>query len=102
MTLMMFMAEVFLRSAIFGFIYCTVFPPSAIRRWVHKYMRSHPALLRSRVGEHVLVRWVQEDLDLADGEEDLMVNGGDLADDEQIPLKPSPRPKSLTNYGTAR
>ncbi|PSS08914.1 hypothetical protein PHLCEN_2v3404 [Hermanssonia centrifuga] len=68
------------------------------------YVKKHPSLLKFRVGEGVLIRWASEDLELENGEEDLMVNGANASygdDEEQIPLKPSPRKGHLTGYGTA-
>ena len=62
-------------------------------------------MLRFRVAENVLVRWAYEDLPLDESEEDVMVNGSSvnyLRDDEQIPLKPSPRLTSVTTYGTTK
>ncbi|CAL1711032.1 unnamed protein product [Somion occarium] len=82
-------------------IYFIYYPPRVLRRFISSYLKSRPSLLRFRVGERVLVRWAQEDLELQDdGEEDVMVNGGrdaesifvvDDDEEEQIPLKPSPR-----------
>lgn len=85
-------------------VYIVYFPPRRFRQFVTSYMKAHPTLMRARVGEHVLVRWADEDFVLEGGEEDTMVNADELFDamDEQIPLKPSPRRTSLNpmNYGT--
>ena len=68
-------------------------------------MRSRPSFTRFRVGEHVLLRWAQEDMGYENGEEDHMVNGEQdpdfYADEEQIPLKPSPRKGHVPSYGSA-
>ena len=63
-----------------------------MRRAVSRFVKAHPRLARFRVGERVLVRWAYEDLELeeggygmggvgsgADGEEDVMVSGKDVA-----------------------
>ncbi len=79
-------------------------PPRSVRRRFQSYVKKHPSLLKFRVGEGVLIRWASEDLELENGEEDLMVNGANASygdDEEQIPLKPSPRKGHLTGYGTA-
>lgn len=91
------------RCAIFLVAYCT--RSRRLRSKVQGYLKSHPSLLRFRVGENVLVRWAHEDLELDESEEDVMVNAtaaNYTADDEQIPLKPSPRMGSITGYGTAK
>lgn len=67
-------------------------------------MKDRPSLTRFRVGEHVLLRWAQEDMRYEDGEEELMVNGERdpiFVDEEQIPLKPSPRKGHVPSYGSA-
>lgn len=72
---------------------------------ITKYVKTHPWLLRSRVGERVLVRWAYEDFSVDGAEEDTMVNDrefeGMIALDEQIPLKPSPRRTVTVSYGSA-
>ena len=72
---------------------------------MQRYAKSHPSLLRFRVGESVLVRWAHEDLDLREEEEGLVVEGDDvnaLVDEEEhIPLKPSPRKGGFVTYGSA-
>ena len=80
-------------------------------RRIHAFLKAHP---RFRVREGVLVRWAYEDLALEangdpEGEEDTMVNAADTAyagDEEQIPLKPSPRHGrgrgKVLGYGTAK
>ncbi|GBE84263.1 hypothetical protein BKA93DRAFT_534641 [Sparassis latifolia] len=86
-------------------VYALYFPPRRLQHLVTSYVKTHPSLLRARVGERVLVRWADEDFVLDGGEEDVMVNADEQFDalDEQIPLKPSPRRSSvLTNYGSAR
>ncbi|EKM53284.1 uncharacterized protein PHACADRAFT_210981 [Phanerochaete carnosa HHB-10118-sp] len=69
-------------------------PPRPLRRRVQQYLKAHPALLRFRVGEGVLVRWAHEDVLLEDLDDEATVVHGDdvhFADEEeQIPLKPSP------------
>ena len=86
------------------------YPPRRLRRFLSSWLKSRPSLLRFRVGEGVLVRWVQEDLEL-DGEEDFMINGGgrdgdslfavDDEEEEAIPLKPSPRKvRGHSSYGS--
>lgn len=70
------------------------------------FLKSRPSLLRFRVGERVLLRWVEEEeMELADSEEDVMVNGDGesifFADEESIPLKPSPRKGRVVSYGSA-
>ena len=70
-------------------------PPRVLRRRVQQYLKAHPALLRFRVGEGVLVRWAQhEDVLLDDMDDDATVVHGDdvhyADEEEQIPLKPSP------------
>ena len=80
--------------------------PAFIRRYLRSVAKAHPTLLRSRVGENVLVRWA-EDVGM-EGDEDVMVNGGlgmgyafgRAAEEEQIPLKPSPK-LSVGSYGSA-
>lgn len=58
---------------------------------------------RFRVGETMLLRWVHEDMNFDDEEEDTMVNGGDgLITGEEIPLKPSPRKNFVIQYGSAQ
>ena len=53
----------------------------------------------------MLLRWAQEDMGYENGEEDHMVNGEQdpdfYADEEQIPLKPSPRKGHVPSYGSA-
>ncbi|KAH8103336.1 hypothetical protein BXZ70DRAFT_720347 [Cristinia sonorae] len=93
-------------AAVAFLIYIAYHPPQLIRRHVLSYIKSHPSLARFRVGEHVLVRWADEELGYEEGEEDLMVNGERdsifFDDDEQIPLKPSPKKKGLfPSYGVA-
>ncbi|KAI0929449.1 hypothetical protein AcV7_005300 [Taiwanofungus camphoratus] len=102
------MMTAFLSSAavIFLVMYTVYFPPRRLQHFITSYVKSHPSLLRSRVGERVLVRWAHEDFGLEAGEEDVMVNADGqfeaLAMDEQIPLKPSPRRSAaLANYGSA-
>ena len=88
--------------------YCVYSPPQRLREKVQSFVKRYPRLQRWRVGENVLVRWAYEDMPLEDGEEDVMVNGGVATDpiyageEEQIPLKPSPRKASVTSYGTAK
>ncbi|KAH9829827.1 uncharacterized protein C8Q71DRAFT_389497 [Rhodofomes roseus] len=81
-------------------------PPTKLRRVVLSYMKNHPWVMHSRVGEGVLLRWAREDLIFDAGEEDTMVNGpvgprSALGLDEGIPLKPSPRRPNANNYGSA-
>lgn len=80
-------------------------PPRPLRQRVIAFLKSRPSLLRFRVGENVLVRWAEEDIELLDGEEDVMVNGDGesifFADEESIPLKPSPRKGRILSYGSA-
>ncbi|KIJ64009.1 hypothetical protein HYDPIDRAFT_28903 [Hydnomerulius pinastri MD-312] len=74
-------------------------PPRPLRRFIRKHVDPK----RFRVGEALLLRWADEDMEMIDGEEDVMVNGGDdLIDDESIPLKPSPRKNPLVYYGSAQ
>lgn len=81
--------------------------PTFLRRSLRSVAKAHPWLLRSRAGENALVRWAEEVG--MEGDEDIMVNGGLAmgyapgrgADDEQIPLKPSPRMGTGNNYGSA-
>ncbi|KZT64737.1 hypothetical protein DAEQUDRAFT_732285 [Daedalea quercina L-15889] len=96
-------------SALFVFIatYLLHHPPAWLRRFVLSYMKTHPWLMHSRVGERVLMRWAREDLIFDAGEEDVMVNGpvwpgvrAAAGIDEGIPLKPAPRP-TPNNYGSA-
>lgn len=82
-------------------------PPRPLRRRVQQFLKAHPALLRFRVGEGVLVRWAQhEDVLLDDMDDDATVVHGDdvhfMDEEEQIPLKPSPhRTRSgHTTYGS--
>ncbi|CCM03455.1 uncharacterized protein FIBRA_05588 [Fibroporia radiculosa] len=92
-------------GVVLGIMYVLYFPPPRVRAFMSSYVKRHPWLLRSRVGERALVRWASEDFVFDAGEEDTMVNAeGDLdaiALDEQIPLKPSPRRSVVSNYGTA-
>ncbi|KAI0075596.1 hypothetical protein K474DRAFT_1599538 [Panus rudis PR-1116 ss-1] len=86
-------------------VYLIYWPPRRLRQAVSSYLKSHPRLLRFRVGENVLVRWAQEDLELEDGEEDVMVNGEReplfvLEEEDGIPLKPSPRKGRTSLYGS--
>ena len=77
-------------------------PPAFLRPYLSPLRRAFPF----RVTEGRLVRWAAEDLALAgleygddgEGEEDLMVN------QEEIPLKPSPRlgRGRVADYGAAR
>ena len=81
-------------------------PPTRVRQYVTRFLKTHPRLARFRVGEQVLVRWAYEALEMDEGyrpsEEDTMVNWS--ADEERpgegIPLKPSPKKGGLLNYGT--
>ncbi|KAJ3540976.1 hypothetical protein NM688_g6149 [Phlebia brevispora] len=85
--------------------YCIHSPPKRFRKRFQEYLKKHPSLLRFRVGENVLVRWAYEDLALDESEEDVMVNATNdnyLGDDEQIPLKPSPRKPLIASYGAAK
>ncbi|KAI0700287.1 hypothetical protein BC835DRAFT_444835 [Cytidiella melzeri] len=81
--------------------YLIYFPPRKLRRFVSKFLKKHTNF---RVGENVLVRWAHDEIDL---EEDgpLFINGDDISndieDEENIPLKPSPRKVTFTTYGTA-
>ena len=81
-------------------------PPRALRRRVQHLLKAHPSLLRFRVGESVLVRWAHEDVILDDLEDETVVNGDDvhyLDEEEQIPLKPSPRKTAgIVSYGTTK
>ncbi|KAI0795025.1 autophagy-related protein 27-domain-containing protein [Abortiporus biennis] len=92
-------------SVVMLLIYLIYWPPRILRQVLASFLKSHPSLLRFRVGESVLVRWAQEDMNLDDFEEDVMVNGEDddvfFDDEEQIPLKPSPRKVRFASYGTA-
>ncbi|KAH9912464.1 uncharacterized protein B0H18DRAFT_1053838 [Fomitopsis serialis] len=79
-------------------------PPARLRRFALSYMKTHPWLMHSRVGERMLMRWAREDLIFDAGEEDVMINGptnvrSAVGLDEGIPLKPSPRRPN--NYGSA-
>ena len=79
-------------------------PPRPLRRRVQQYLKAHPALLRFRVGEGVLVRWAHEEV-LLDNLEGDVVEGDDVnwaREEEQIPLKPSPRKGNIAFYGTTR
>ncbi|KAI8986763.1 autophagy-related protein 27-domain-containing protein [Trametes punicea] len=93
-------------TAVLVLAYLAWFPPARVRQYVTRFLKAHPRLARFRVGEHVLVRWAYEDLELdnsygyADSEEDVMVNFAPEADPEGIPLKPSPRLGGYTGYGT--
>ncbi|PCH37043.1 hypothetical protein WOLCODRAFT_140694 [Wolfiporia cocos MD-104 SS10] len=102
------MMRVLASSAAFMLVimYLVYFPPRRLRRYITSYVKTHPRLLRSRVGERVLVRWSHEDFPVFDAsEEDTMVNTNaeyeGIGTDEQIPLKPSPRRSVLANYGSA-
>ncbi|KAH7908806.1 hypothetical protein BJ138DRAFT_1156856 [Hygrophoropsis aurantiaca] len=78
------------------------YPPKSLRSAVRKYTKSG----RFRVGEINLVHWANEDMGFLDEEVGTMVNADnndDLdGDDESIPLKPSPRQKSVRYYGSAQ
>ncbi|KAK7691468.1 hypothetical protein QCA50_004867 [Cerrena zonata] len=98
-------------TLVFISVYFIYYPPRRLRRFLSSWLKARPSLLRFRVGERVLLRWVEEDLELDDGEEDFMVNGGgrdsesifavDEDDEEAIPLKPSPRKtRGHSNYGS--
>ena len=88
--------------------YCVRSPPQRLRARLQKLLRDNPRLMRFRVGENVLVRWAYEDMALEEGEEDVMVNGVEpifVGDEEQIPLKPSPRKgrgSHFASYGIAK
>lgn len=99
------------RTLVLISIYFIYYPPRRLRRFLSSWIKARPSLLRFRVGERVLVRWVQEDLELDDGDEDFMVNGGgrdresifavDENEDEAIPLSPSPRKmQGFSGYGS--
>ncbi|KAI0371892.1 hypothetical protein BV20DRAFT_126812 [Pilatotrama ljubarskyi] len=94
-------------TAVLALAYIAWFPPTRVRQYVSRFMKAHPRLARFRVGERVLMRWAYEDLEMDDeygygeGEEDVMVNFAPVADQEGIPLKPSPRPSGFTTYGAA-
>lgn len=80
-------------------------PPRPLRRQVQQFLKNHPSLLRFRVGESVLVRWAHEDVLLEDLDDETVVNGDDVNysyEEEQIPLKPSPRKTGITTYGSMR
>ena len=72
---------------------------------MQQFLKSRPALLRFRVGEGVLVRWAHEDVLLDDMDDETVVNGDDVnyvPEEEQIPLKPSPRKNGIITYGSTR
>ncbi|KAI0067028.1 hypothetical protein BV25DRAFT_1878067 [Artomyces pyxidatus] len=80
-------------AALFGVAYVTLHPPEFVRSF--RIRR-----LRTRVSADKLLRWADEDLALMEvGEEDEMVNAH--VDNEQIPLKPSPK-LGFANYGSAK
>ncbi len=91
-------------TAVMALAYLVWRPPARVRHYVTRFVKAHPRLGRFRVGEHVLVRWAYEDLEMDEdlGEEDTMVNFSPAEEvDEGIPLKPSPRKGRWTSYGTA-
>ena len=72
---------------------------------MQQHLKNHPSLLRFRVGENVLVRWAHEDVLLDDMDDETVVNGDDVNyvyEEEQIPLKPSPRKSGIVTYGSTR
>lgn len=78
---------------ILGYLFYS--PPAIVQRYVTAYMK--PVQFRATEGR--ILHWAQEDMELLEGEEDVMING---AMDEQIPLKPSPPQRRLfANYGSA-
>ena len=91
------------RVAVFAVAYLIYSPPRPLRRRVQQFLKAHPALLRFRVGEGVLVRWAHEDVLLEDIEDEATVVHGDDAhfvnEEEQIPLKPSPH-RTRTGHAT--
>ncbi|OBZ77234.1 hypothetical protein A0H81_02042 [Grifola frondosa] len=99
-TMMVILSSV---TAVFLLAYLVYFPPAVVRRRIVSFIKSHPRFMRFRLRERVLVRWAYEDLELETGEEDVMVNAEEPLDmqDEQIPLKPSPRRNAFMNYGSA-
>ncbi|KAA1472706.1 hypothetical protein DENSPDRAFT_839047 [Dentipellis sp. KUC8613] len=94
-------------AVLFGLGYTFIHPPPPLRRRMAPVIRRiRRSRFSSAVGENKLLRWAQEDLALADfDEEDEMVNARGSDDiegwDEQIPLKPSPKSPAVANYGTA-
>ncbi|KZT19408.1 hypothetical protein NEOLEDRAFT_1142075 [Neolentinus lepideus HHB14362 ss-1] len=76
-------------------------PPLAFRRVVLRTSR-RLGLSKFRASETRLVQWASQFHDIEDeeGEEDFMVNGRDVPE-EQIPLAPSPKRTTFTNYGSA-
>jgi hypothetical protein len=85
--------------------YVVYSPPRPLRRRVQQFLKDHPSLLRFRVGESVLVRWAHEDVLLDNFEDETVVNGDDVNyadEEEQIPLKPSPRKTGIVSYGTTK
>lgn len=98
------LADADCRGVIGAIAYLIHSPPRPLRRKLQQYMKDHPSLLRFRVGENVLVRWAHEDVILDDLEDETVVNGDDInyAEEEQIPLKPSPRKTGIVSYGTTK
>ncbi|KIP04092.1 hypothetical protein PHLGIDRAFT_25794 [Phlebiopsis gigantea 11061_1 CR5-6] len=93
------------RFAIAVVAYLIYSPPRWLRRQIQQYLKNHPSLLRFRVGESVLVRWAHEDVLLDDMDDETVVNGDDVNyvyEEEQIPLKPSPRKSGIVTYGSTR
>ncbi|KAI0087182.1 hypothetical protein BDY19DRAFT_995257 [Irpex rosettiformis] len=82
--------------------YLIYFPPRPFRRFISRFLKRHPSI-HFRVGETVLVRWAQEEMDL-DEDDPMFVNGDDISqfldDEEGIPLKPSPHKGGVVTYGS--
>ncbi|KAF9218865.1 hypothetical protein BS17DRAFT_790408 [Gyrodon lividus] len=73
--------------------------PRPLQRWIRKYTVSS----RFHVGEARLLQWAYEDAHWMGSKEDFMVNGGDDSiDDDNIPLKPTPRKNFSVHYGSAQ
>ncbi|KZT02824.1 uncharacterized protein LAESUDRAFT_729791 [Laetiporus sulphureus 93-53] len=85
-------------SLICAIVFLVYFPPRRLRRFLTSYVKAHPRVMRSHVGERVLVRWAREDFAIGPGEEDVMINAEAAALAEQIPLKPAPRRPVVSNY----
>ena len=82
--------------------YLVYWPPRPLRRRISLFLKEHPSLVRFRVRENVLVRWADQDVVLDSFEGDV-VEGDDIhhaREEEQIPLKPSPRKGNIAFYGT--
>jgi hypothetical protein len=76
-----------------------------LRRFVSRLLKKHPSLVRFRVAENVLVRWAAHDEIDLDDDQALFIDGDDVNhsgnDENNIPMKPSPRKGGFTvSYGT--